>query len=44
VHAGDLVVEVKVVVPQLADERARELMRELARITTENVRKDLING
>ncbi len=43
-HAGDLVVEVKVVVPQLADERARELMRELARLDTENVRKDLFNG
>lgn len=43
-HAGDLVVEVKVVVPQLVDERARELMRELARLDTENVRKDLVNG
>jgi molecular chaperone DnaJ len=39
--AGDLVVEVRVVVPQLRDERSRELMREFAQLNAENVRKDL---
>jgi molecular chaperone DnaJ len=40
-HAGDLVVEVRVVVPQLRDERSRELMREFAQLNSDNVRKDL---
>lgn len=36
---GDLIVEVKLVLPPLVDERAREAMRELARLDTENVRQ-----
>jgi molecular chaperone DnaJ len=40
-RAGDLIVEVRIVVPQLRDERSRELMREFARLNSENVRKDL---
>ncbi|HXH08074.1 MAG TPA: J domain-containing protein [Vicinamibacterales bacterium] len=38
---GDLVVEVRIVVPLLRDERSRELMREFARLNADNVRKDL---
>jgi molecular chaperone DnaJ len=40
-RAGDLIVEIRVVVPQLRDERSRELMRELALLNPENVRKEL---
>ena len=40
-RAGDLVVEVRVVVPQLRDERSKELMREFARLNADDVRKDL---
>lgn len=40
-RAGDLIVEVRIVVPQLRDERSRELMREFAQLNSENVRKDL---
>jgi molecular chaperone DnaJ len=38
---GDLIVEVKVVLPALVDERSRELMREFGRLNTEDVRRDL---
>lgn len=38
---GDLIVEVRLVLPPLVDERARELMRELARLHPENVRQHL---
>jgi molecular chaperone DnaJ len=37
---GDLVVEVRLVLPRLADERSKELMREFGRLNSENVRKD----
>jgi len=40
-RVGDLVVEVRLVVPQLRDERSKELMREFARLNQDNVRKDL---
>jgi DnaJ-class molecular chaperone len=40
-RAGDLIAEVRVVVPLLRDERSRELMREFAQLNPENVRKDL---
>jgi DnaJ-class molecular chaperone len=36
---GDLVVEVKLVLPTLLDERSKELLREFARINGENVRQ-----
>jgi DnaJ-class molecular chaperone len=36
---GDLVVEVKLVLPKLLDERSKELIREFGRINGENVRK-----
>jgi molecular chaperone DnaJ len=38
---GDLVVEVKIVLPRLLDERSKELLREFGRINAEDVRKPL---
>lgn len=38
---GDLVIEVKLVLPETADERSRELMREFGRLNSEDVRRDL---
>jgi len=36
---GDLVVEVKLVLPKVLDERSKELLREFGRINGEDVRK-----
>ena len=38
---GDEIVEVKIAVPQLRDERSRELMRELAKLNPEDPRSEL---
>ncbi len=38
---GDLVVEVRLVLPKLLDERSKELLREFGRINQEDVRKPL---
>jgi molecular chaperone DnaJ len=38
---GDLIVEVRVVLPPLVDERSKELLREFGRLHPENVREDL---
>jgi molecular chaperone DnaJ len=38
---GDLVVEVRLVLPKLLDERSKELLREFGRINAEDVRSDL---
>jgi molecular chaperone DnaJ len=38
---GDLVVEVRLVLPRLLDERSKELLREFGRINAGNVRQDL---
>jgi molecular chaperone DnaJ len=38
---GDQYVEVRLVVPRVADERSREILRELARLNPEDLRKDL---
>jgi molecular chaperone DnaJ len=40
-HRGDLVVEVRIVLPTLLDERSKELLREFGRINSEDVRKGL---
>jgi molecular chaperone DnaJ len=40
---GDLVVEVKLVLPRLLDERSKELLREFGRINGEDVRQELIH-
>ena len=41
---GDLVVEVRLALPKLLDERSKELLREFGRINSEDVRKELIKG
>jgi len=38
---GDLVVEVRLVLPKVLDERSKELMREFGRINSEDVRSEL---
>jgi molecular chaperone DnaJ len=38
---GDLVVEAKLVLPRLLDERSKELLREFGKVNSEDVRKDL---
>ena len=38
---GDLVVEILLVLPQVVDERSKELMREFGRLNNEDVRRDL---
>ena len=38
---GDLVVEVRLVLPRVLDERSKELLREFGRINNEDVRGDL---
>jgi len=38
---GDLVVEVRLVLPKLLDERSKELLREFGRINPDNVRRSL---
>ncbi len=39
---GDLVVEVRLVLPKLLDERSKELLREFGRINSEDVRAQLV--
>ena len=41
---GDLVVEVRLTLPKLLDERSKELLREFGRINSEDVRKELIKS
>jgi molecular chaperone DnaJ len=38
---GDQFVEVRVVVPRIADERSKEILREFARLNCEDARKDI---
>jgi len=38
---GDLVVEVRLVLPKVLDERSKELLREFGRVNSEDVRQDL---
>ena len=40
---GDLVVEVRLVLPKFLDERSKELLREFGKINGEDVRRDLIH-
>jgi molecular chaperone DnaJ len=40
---GDLVVEIRLVLPRILDERSKELLREFGRINSEDVRHDLIH-
>ena len=41
---GDLVVEVRLVLPKTMDERSKELLREFGRINDEDVRSELLAG
>jgi molecular chaperone DnaJ len=41
---GDLVVEVRMVLPKVLDERSKQLLREFGRINGENVRADLLEA
>ena len=38
---GDQLVEVRIVVPRIADERSKEILRELARLNSGDIRKDI---
>ncbi len=41
---GDQIVEVKVVVPKVQDERSKEILRELARLNPEDPREAIFSG
>jgi molecular chaperone DnaJ len=41
---GDQIVEVKVVVPKVQDERSKEILRELAKLNPEDPRRELLAG
>ncbi len=41
-HRGDQIVEVKIVVPRVQDERSKEILRELQRLNPENPRAELL--
>jgi molecular chaperone DnaJ len=41
---GDQIVEVKIVVPKVQDERSKEILRELAKLNSEDVRETLFAG
>lgn len=41
-HRGDLIVEVRLVLPRVLDERSKELLREFGRLHADDVRKDLM--
>jgi DnaJ-class molecular chaperone len=38
---GDQLVEVRIVVPRIADERSKEILREFARLNSDDLRKNL---
>jgi len=40
---GDQVIEVNVILPKIADERSKQILRELARLNPENPRRELFN-
>ena len=41
---GDEIVEVKIVVPKVHDERSKEILRELAKLNPEDPREDLFQN
>ena len=41
---GDQIVEVKVVVPKVQDERSKEILRELAKLNPEDPRAGMLDG
>ncbi len=40
---GNQIVEVRVIIPKVADERSKEILKELARLNPENPRSNLVN-
>jgi molecular chaperone DnaJ len=43
-HRGDQIVEVKIVVPRVQDERSKEILRELQRLNPEDPRAEMLAG
>ena len=43
-HRGDQIVEVKIVVPRVQDERSKEILRELQKLNPEDVRAEMLAG
>ena len=41
---GDQIVEVKIVVPKVQDERSKEILRELGRLNPEDPREEMLAG
>ena len=41
---GDQIVEVKIVVPKVQDERSKEILRELQRLNPEDPREEMLAG
>jgi len=41
---GDEIVEVKIVVPQIRDERSKEILRELTKLNPEDPRQELFKN
>jgi molecular chaperone DnaJ len=41
-HRGDLIVEIRLVLPKVLDERSKEVLREFGRINAEDVRREAI--
>ena len=41
---GDQIVEVKIVVPKVQDERSKEILRELGRLNPEDPREAMLEG
>jgi molecular chaperone DnaJ len=41
-HRGDQIVEVKVVVPKVQDERSKEILRELQKLNPEDPREAML--
>jgi molecular chaperone DnaJ len=41
---GDLVVEVRLVLPRTLDERSKELLRQFGELNSRDVRQDLLNA
>jgi molecular chaperone DnaJ len=43
-HRGDQIVEVKIVVPRVQDERSKEILRELQKLNPEDPRAEMLAG
>jgi molecular chaperone DnaJ len=41
---GDQIVEVKIVVPKVQDERSKEILRELQKLNPEDPRAEMLTG